>query len=418
MLNPGLFMRCTEREALSAKNPGCRSKRALQHCVFLALIAVSGWLAFAGMASGSEPAKETDISELRQAVITNYAAILAATYADALAGAKKLKSAVDGFVAKPSESGLDSARLAWLAARVPYSQSEVARFYDGPIDQLEGKINSWPIDEIYIDYVADNPDAGIINSTSTFPVINRELILSLNEKEGKKNISTGFHAIEFLLWGQDLSATGPGNRSWRDYTDGARNGKRRREYLHIVTDLLVEHLETVAGAWTDGQTNNYRSQFLAMDPEAALANILKGMGALSGPEIAGERLTTPYETKEQEEEQDCFSDNTCNDLIDDATGLANVYFGRYESASGIKVEGAGVHDLLMRVNPSLAAKLAAHVETALAQAKEIPAPFDQAILGPNTSTGRKAIKKAITAFQAESDLVAEAARVLSIKLNL
>src|SRR5439155_5439287 len=190
---------------------------------------------------------------------------------------------------------------AWLAARVPYSQTEVCRFYDGPIDQLEGAVNAWPIDENYIDYVADNPEAGVINAVSTFPAVSRELILSLNEKEGKKNVSTGFHAIEFLLWGQDMSATGPGDRPWSDYASGGRNADRRRQYLRIVTDLLVENLQTVAAAWTDGNRGNYRSEFLAMDPDAALANILKGMGALSGPEVAGERMTVPYETKEQED---------------------------------------------------------------------------------------------------------------------
>src|SRR5439155_19585687 len=154
---------------------------------------------------------------------------------------------------------------AWLAARVPYSQTEVCRFYDGPIDQLEGAVNAWPIDENYIDYVADNPEAGVINAVSTFPAVSRELILSLNEKEGKKNISTGFHAIEFLLWGQDLSATGPGARPWRDYASSARNGKRRGQYLRIVTGLLVEHLESVAGAWAEGQAANYRAEFLALE---------------------------------------------------------------------------------------------------------------------------------------------------------
>jgi putative iron-regulated protein len=358
------------------------------------------------------------VAKVKRAVITNYAAVIAATYEDSLAAAQKLKSAVDAFLENPSEDGLLSAKKAWLEARVSYSQSEVGRFYDGPIDQLEGKINSWPIDEQYIDYVADSPNAGVINATSSYPAINRELILSLNEKEGKKNISTGFHAIEFLLWGQDLSATGPGIRSWRDYTNAARNSERRRQYLRIVTELLVEHLKSVAAEWADRKTDNYRSRFVAMEPDAALANILKGMGALSGPEVAGERLTTPYETKEQEEEQDCFSDNTCNDLVDDARGIANVYFGRYESTDSKKIQGAGLHDLLMRINPEFAAKLSSQVEAAVARAKEIPPPFDEAILGPNSAPGRIAIKKAIKAFQGESDLVAEAASVLSIKLNL
>jgi putative iron-regulated protein len=387
-------------------------------CAVTALVLISIGIGSRPQLFGSEPTGDVEVVKLKRAVVANYATIMGATYQDSVAAAAKLKRAVDQFLAKPSEAGLINARKAWVAARVPYSQSEAARFCDGPIDQVEGKINSWPIDEAYIDYVVGNPDGGIINATSTFPVINRELILSLNEKEGKKNTSTGFHAIEFLLWGQDRSTNGPGDRAWRDYANTTRNSERRRQYLRIVTELLVEHLQSVAAEWAEGKTDNYRSRFLAMDPDSALANILKGIGALSGPEVAGERLTTPYETKAQEEEQDCFSDNTCNDLVDDARGVANVYFGRYESASGKKICGAGVHDLLMRSNPGFATKLSAQVEMAVARAREIPSPFDQAILGPNTSAGRIAIKKAIKAFQAESDLIAEAATVLSVKLNL
>ena len=77
-----------------------------------------------------------------------------------------------------------------------------------------------------------------------------------------------------------------------------------------------------------------------------------------------------------------------------------------------------MQDLLMRVNPEFATRLSAQIEMAVERAKEIPSPFDQAILGPNSASGRIAIKKAIKAFQVESDLIAEAANVLSIKLNL
>ena len=377
-------------------------------------------LSLSVLAFGSDAREpvEVQLSALKRAVVRNYAAVASASYEDALEQAKTLQSKIALFLANPSEQSLSAARKAWIKARVPYSQTETFRFYDGPIDELDGKINSWPIDENYIDYVAEDPNAGIINDTTNFPTLSAELVLSLNEKEGKKNISTGFHAIEFLLWGQDRNPTGPGNRSWRDYAPGTRNADRRRQYLDIVTGLLVKHLAAVAAQWSEKDAHNYRADFVTIEPEIALARILKGAGALSGPEVAGERLTTPYETKEQEEEQDCFSDNTCNDLIDDALGIENVYFGRYEGIHGRKVEGPGLHDLLLRIDPDLAGKLAAQTQTAVECARNIPQPFDQAILSANTSPGRIAIKKAIVAFQTESDLIARAAGTLSIKLSL
>jgi putative iron-regulated protein len=366
--------------------------------------------------SGADPG--ADWLKLKRAVVTNHADLVSATYQDSLAAVRKLQHAIDALLAKPSGPSLDAARAAWLAARVPYCQTEVCRFYDGPIDQVEGMVNAWPIDENYIDYVADDPNAGVINAVSNFPALSRELIVSLNEKEGKKNISTGFHALEFLLWGQDLNPTGPGNRPWRDFTAGARHGDRRRQYLRIVAELLVEHLETVTAAWAVTDHPNYRSEFLAMDSDVALANILKGMGALSGPELAGERLTVPYETKEQEDEQSCFSDNTRNDLLYDAVGIQNVYLGRYLDRTGRKIEGPGVHDLLLRLDPELATKLAAQIETTVACTRSIPQPFDQVILGPSTSPGRLAVKQAATSSQTQSDMIAKAANVLAIKLNL
>ena len=369
-------------------------------------------------ARGSGAAPASEVLKLKRAVITNYAAVVSATYQDSLAAVKDLERAVKALLDNPSEKSLSAAREVWLAARVPYCQTEVYRFYDGPIDQVESMINAWPIDENYIDYVADDPNAGVINAVSNFPALSRELITSLNEKEGKKNISTGFHAIEFLLWGQDLNPAGPGNRPWRDYAPEAKHGDRRRQYLRIVTELLVEHLETVAAAWAVGNHPNYRSEFLALDSDVALANILKGMGALSGPELAGERMTVPYETKEQEDEHSCFSDNTRNDLTYDAIGIQNVYLGRYADRTGRKIEGPGLHDLLMRLDPELARKLAAQIETTVACTRSIPQPFDQAILGTSASPGRAAVKQAATASQTQSDTIVKVATVLSLKLNL
>jgi putative iron-regulated protein len=402
----------------AGRNGNHPSRRQIHRRLAVRLGSISAGLLLMPNAWGSGADPGADLFKLKRAVVTNYAAVVSAMYQDSLAAATKLESAVNALLDKPSEKSLGAAREAWLAARVPYCQTEACRFYDGPIDQVEGMINAWPIDENYIDYVADDPNAGVINAVSNFPALSRELIMSLNEKEGKKNISTGFHAIEFLLWGQDLNPAGPGNRPWRDYTAGANHGDRRRQYLRIVTKLLVEHLETVTAAWAIGSGSNYRSEFLALDSDVALANILKGMGALSGPELAGERLTVPYETKEQEDEHSCFSDNTRNDLIHDAVGIQNVYLGRYADRTGRKVGGPGVHELLLRLDPELAGKLAAQIETTVGCTRNIPQPFDQAILGANASPGRVAVRQAAIASQTASDLIAKAAKALAVKLNL
>src|SRR5262245_31831420 len=228
-------------------------------------------------------AAPADLTSIKRSVVADYATVAYATYQDALEGARSLAGCVDSFLAAPGEDSLNHARQAWIDARIPYAQTEAFRFYDGPIDAVEGFINSWPIDETLIDYVEGDRQAGIVNHPDRYGAITTALIVSLNEKGGEKNITAGYHAIEFLLWGQDFDENGPGQRPYLDYVDGrGANAARRRDYLQAAAHLLVGHLQMVHDAWAPGQPSNYRAKFLALPPDDALACIVKGMGILSG----------------------------------------------------------------------------------------------------------------------------------------
>ena len=182
------------------------------------------------------------------AVVANYTALVHAVYGDVEAAALELQRALHAFVEAPGEETLAAARRAWIHSHAVYAPSEAFRFYGGPIDDLyygsEELINGWPLDEAYIDYVAGDPGAGIINRVDVLPGFNRDSLVELNGRNGDKNLTAGYHAIEFLLWGQDLDPDGPGARSHLDYVDGgpAPNPDRRRRYLAILADLLVERL--------------------------------------------------------------------------------------------------------------------------------------------------------------------------------
>jgi putative iron-regulated protein len=355
---------------------------------------------------------------IERAVIGTYAGVAAASYEDAAEGARALARSVDEFLASPNAEGFDRARHAWIEARIPYAQTEVFRFYDGPIDGVEGRVNSWPIDENLIDYVEGEPDAGIINQARRFPEIDAAMIASLNEKGGEKNITAGFHAIEFLLWGQDVNDDGPGQRSYLDYTDGhAPHAGRRRDYLRVATHLLVQDLASVASQWQPDREDNYRARFVALPPDEALTRILKGIGILSGSELAGERLTVPYETKEQEDEHSCFSDNTQRDIVNDAIGIESVVRGRYTRTGGLHVDGASLIDLLAHVDPATAQRLTQEVAASVAAARRVPEPFDRSILGTDAASGRVAVKSLITALRAQADTVAQAGAALGLRLN-
>lgn len=423
----------------------------------------------------------------RAQVVARYADLLLANYDDTVAGAETLRSAIDAFVAAPGVQTLQAARDAWQAARPAYLQTEMARFYDGPIDNAvagpEGFINSWPLDESYIDYVVGGAapacggdcngadgvtinelilsvnialgsgevsacasvdangdgavaineliaavgfaldgcpsgilESGIINEPDLYPTIDADLLTSLNEAESETTISSGWHAIEFLLWGQDLSPTGPGNRPYTDYvTDGsgtAENQGRRGQYLRAAADLLVTQLTQVRDAWLPNVPNNYRAEMLSVDPNEALRRILTGIGTLSGGELTGERLATAFETKDQEDEHSCFSDLTYLDHRNDALGIENAFLGRYGAT-----DGPGIDDLVAAVNPTLAADTRAAIAATRQAIQQIPIPFDQAILGPDSSPGRMAIAAAIDALNHQTDLIAQCAAALGISIS-
>lgn len=372
--------------------------------------------------SSDSPASPWDDSTFRESAVAareQYVNVIVASYEDTRVAAEAMHAELEAFIAAPSAAGLESAREAWLAARELYGQTEVYRFYGGPIDaepdNLEGRLNSWPMDEAYIDYVEEDPEAGIINDLATYPTIDRDLLISLNGAGGEDDISTGWHAIEFLLWGQDLRADGPGQRPHTDFIVGeegtAANQDRRAAYLKLVSELLLSDLDALIAAWAP--TAAYHAEFEAAEPKEALTRLLLGMGSLSGAELSGERMGVAYETREQEDEHSCFSDNTHRDLYTNALGIENVYLGRFGDLSG-----PSLAELVARVDPELDRTLREQLKASVAAMAAIPAPFDSAIQAPDGDPAREAVAAGIAALKAQTRTIAEVAAALDITLNL
>jgi len=353
-------------------------------------------------------------------VLTQHVGLVHGSYALVVNQATAMQAAITTFLATPSEANLAAARTAWTTARVMYGQTEAYRFYGGPIDDeatgLEGQINAWPMDENFVDYVTATPMSGIINDTAMFPTLSREAIVMANERGGEANVATGWHAIEFLLWGQDLSTTGSGARPFTDYLTGAMgtaaNQERRGQYLRLVTEQLVADLTTVRDAWTPGRPGNYGASFGA-DATVAIRRMLTGMGSLSGAELAGERMSVAYNAREQEDEHSCFSDTTHADLLNNAIGIQNVYLGRLGP-----MDGPGLNDLVRSRDAALNTRMEAQLQSSIDLLRAIPEPFDQAILGADTAPGRVAVKAAIDALRLQRGTIVEVAARLGVTLTL
>ncbi|MDP2580254.1 imelysin family protein [Shimia thalassica] len=321
-------------------------------------------------------------------VLSNYADIAEAKYSDSLITAKTLQDAVNALIAAPSQETLDAAKAAWIESRVPYQQTEVYRFGNAIVDDWEGKVNAWPLDEGLIDYVDSsyggpsdenplnvanviaNPSFEIsgktIDASSITPEFLAETLHEADEVEA--NVATGYHAIEFLLWGQDLNGTnaGAGARPFTDYAmgDACTGGHcdRRAEYLRAATDLLVSDLEFMAAQWADG--GQARATVTA-DETAEITAILTGMGSLSYGEQAGERMRLGLMLNDPEEEHDCFSDNTHNSHYYDGKGIQNVYLGSYTRIDGTEVSGASLSDLVSKIDTDLDAEMRAKLDATM-----------------------------------------------------
>lgn len=358
------------------------------------------------------------VQELKSDVVAHYANGVHALYTKSLNSATAMDTAIDIFLADPTPATLEAAKRAWLVARDDYGPTEAFRFYGGPIDNEEdgpeGLINAWPMDEAYIDYVEGDSGAGIINNPDEFPEITAELIESLNEEGAEENISTGWHAIEFLLWGQDMNEAGPGSRPVSDYIR-ADNADRRATYLATASDLLLVHLRGLVDAWAPGVSGNYRAEFTSMDVDVAMNNIITGIGELSRGELAGERMTVAYEARSQEDEHSCFSDNTVADIIGNARGIQMVYTGDY----GI-VTGPGVMDLVAAVNEELAVRLNGEIGRSVALASEIPSPFDLHLREtiPNSDAGRQSVLRTIESLEGQTDSIVYAAEQVGIIISV
>ncbi|MFK8079759.1 MAG: imelysin family protein [Granulosicoccus sp.] len=359
-------------------------------------------------------------------VIDTYANIAQAGYQDALSTAQALRTSIRTLINKPSEDSLENARSAWKAARIPYQQTEVYRFGNAVVDDWEGKVNAWPLDEGLIDYVdssygADseengfytaniiaNPSVSINGQVIDASTITPELLSSeLHEAGGiESNVATGYHAIEFLLWGQDLNGShaGSGSRPYTDYDiNNCTNAHcdRRAEYLSAVTDLLITDLKTMAGAWSSG--GQARTALLGKGDEAGLATILTGMGSLSYGELAGERMQLGLMLHDPEEEHDCFADNTSASHFYDGVGIQNVYAGRYERVNGDIVSGPSVKDLLAATDASLSTELGSDLQASvdalqvLLDSQHAGQAYDQLIAEGNTA-GNELVQTAIDAL--------------------
>lgn len=348
-------------------------------------------------------------------VVANYANIAYANYKQAYDDAVVLETAINAFTDAPTQANFDEAKSKWKQSRESYGTTEAFRFANGPIDDENGPeslMNAWPLDENYIDYVDGASASGIINDPITFPIIDKAFLEAENENGGEKNISVGYHAIEFLLWGQDLTAPSEKKAGLRPYTDyvvgvngTAVNQLRRAAYLKVCADLLTDNLAYMVNQWKIGGT--YRNTFLALADDQAIKNIYLGITTLVSAELPVERMYVALGNADQEDEHSCFSDNTHRDIALNLQGVINVYQGKYGS-----IDGASLEDLVKQVNVEVYNDTDVAVNASLTKVAAILTPFDLAISGGIDSVEGAKVNAAVLALKSlGANLLAGASKI-------
>ncbi|MDN3526573.1 imelysin family protein [Halomonas sabkhae] len=396
----------------------------------------------AALLPASAIASEGDVTA--EKVVGHYADLAHANFDDALGAARTLDQHIEALLDNPSQETLQAARDAWRQARIPYMQTEVFRFGNPVVDDWEGQLNAWPLDEGMIDYVkSDDYQHELGNAGATANIIANqsiqvggeqvdvseltpELLADLNEIGGSEaNVASGYHAIEFLLWGQDLNGfdAGHGERKASDFMSGedCTNGncERRGTYLETASQLLINDLEWMVAQWAPESDDNYRQALLAESPQEGLRRMLFGMGSLSLGELAGERMKVALEANSVEDEHDCFSDNTHNSHYFNGQGVQNVYTGRYERQDGSTLEGPALADLLASHDAELHATLSSQLEASMQQLGEIkqaaenPMYFDM-MIAPGNEEGAEMVNSAIASLVEQTGSIEKAAGALGV----
>ncbi len=377
-----------------------------------------------------------------EAIIAHYADLAEAVYGDSLGGARALQKSIDAFLAQPTAQTLAAARASWKAARVPYLQTEGFRFANTVVDDWEPRVNAWPLDEGLIDYVA--PSYGVQSDQNPLYVLNiiantrlrvgakmidattidAALLRQLGQAEGvQTNVSTGYHAIEFLLWGQNLRGAdgGAGERPASDYDASActhGNCARRAAYLRAAAGLLVDDLAEMAADWRSG--GKARAELLSKGPDGGMTEILTGLGSLTFGEMAGERMKLGLMLHDPEEQQDCFSNNTHNSHYYDEIGIGALWRGHYVRTDGSAIQGASLRDFVAAIDPAAARRLDDRIVEALATIKKMKDAADSGhmaysqMIAAGNAQGNQMVQDAMDALVAQTRAIENVAGLLHL----
>lgn len=273
------------------------SRRAIH--VFTKVLLIASTLVLVGCEKLFDEPKK--ISQKKTLIDVNAEALLSASnlfiytqMSEALSQAQALDGVITAFLHHPNPLALEEAQAAWTKT---YSAYVKASFFDNvprfekpqfkenhdAYKDIQERLDSWPIEPGYIDYLPLYPLSGIVNDLTL--KISYEDIVDQHGFSDLRFASLGFHPLEFLLFGIQ------GERSAKDFipqentievvsidipnketqanaealeesdsstekhdhlhvqVSSPQNHNRRREYLRLLSGLVVKHLQKLTDRW-------------------------------------------------------------------------------------------------------------------------------------------------------------------------
>lgn len=315
-----------------------------------------------------------DTAQLKTDILINAAdGVIVPGYNDMYAKATALSDAVTALVSSSTDENLAKAQDAWKAMRVTWEQSEAWLFGPVEADDIDPRIDTWPVDFNAL-------DAQLASSNE----FTESYIDNLPED------LKGFHPIEYLLWGKE------GNKTAANFKP------REKQYLSALTNNLKKLSESVKNSWTSGYNNTFKSAGAAGNTEyatqlSAFEDLVNGMAGICD-EVANSKMHDPFQSGDASQEESPFAKNSITDFTNNITGILKMYQGQFTS------DGKGIEDLVRSYNLSLDQEIKTKHATAIAALKAITDPFG------------KAIKSQPQLVQAAMDKINDLASTLNDKL--
>ena len=263
---------------------------------------------------------------------SNLSLLIYTQFSESLTQAQQLEQDIAGLLYSPTPDKLASARQTWrqaydafLASRLfshlpimdppEWQQKEIGL---GNTLQL---LDSWPIEGGYIDYVEGYPFSGIVNDLALS--LTEETVLEQHAFYDSSSASVGFHVLEFLLWGESgqrqasdfvaqentsavLDVTEEEQAlglAANDIEASIQNHQRRRQYLQIVTELLLSHIQRLQRRWEPA--NGYYATVLQQsEPEQVVTAAFMAAQQLISEDLLNQRLNADSSPFSQTSPQD------------------------------------------------------------------------------------------------------------------